>query len=99
MRILTKQLPDNHNIFHFGDLHDGSVLSSNTGWKQLVDMMHSKYDGCSNNYGIEGGDDIEAITVDDKRFSKEKLTEPLPLVQMDNAVKLRQSIKRNCFVN
>ena len=94
MRLLTKQLPNDHNIFHFGDLHGGSVLSVKEGWERLVDMMHSKYDGCKNNYGIEGGDDIEAIAVDDKRFSKEKLSEPLPLAQVTDAIRIRQSIKK-----
>lgn len=93
MKLLTKQLPDDHNIFHFGDLHDGSVLSSQKGWNKLIEAMGSEYDGCSNNYGIDGGDMIEAILVDDKRFDPEKLTQPLPLEQIDRAIKLRQSIK------
>lgn len=93
MKLLTKQLENDHNIFHFGDFHDGSVLSSKHGWDKLVDMINSEYEGCSNNYGIEGGDDIEAIMVDDKRFDPEKLTQPLPLEQIDRAIELRQPIK------
>ena len=93
MQLLTYNLPDSHNIFHFGDLHDGSVLSSTIGWNELVKLMNSKYDGCNNNYGIEGGDMVEAICCDDKRFSSEKLAEPLPLAQMREAVKRRQPIK------
>lgn len=93
MKLLTKILPDNHNIFHFGDLHDGSALSSHHGWGKLCDMMNSEYDGCRNNYGVEGGDDIEAIMIDDKRFDPEKLKQPLPLEQIDRAIKLRQPIK------
>jgi len=93
MKLLTKNLPNSHNIFHFGDLHDGSVLSSKHGWNKLLDAMNSEYEGCKDNYGIEGGDDIEAIMVDDKRFSPEKLSEPLPLAQIDEAVKKRHAIK------
>ncbi len=93
MKLLSKILPRDHNLFFFGDLHDGSVLSSKHGWERLIDMMHSEYEGCSNNYGSEGGDDIEAIMVDDKRFDPEKLTQPLPLEQIDRAVELRQPIK------
>jgi len=93
MQLLTKNLPDDHNIFHFGDLHDGSCLSSKHGWNKLLDAMNSEYDGCKNNYGIDGGDMIEAIMADDKRFSPEKLTEPLPLAQMKSAIKLREPIK------
>jgi hypothetical protein len=93
MKLLTKDLEDSHNLFLAGDLHDGSVLSSRKGWKQLLDMMNSEYEGCSNNYGIDMGDMIEAIMVDDPRFSEEKLTEPLPLEQMKQAIKLREPIK------
>ena len=93
MKLLTKSLPDDHNIFHFGDLHDGSVLSSVNGWEKFIEAINSEYDGCKNNYGIEGGDDIEAIMVDDKRYSPENLKEPLPLAQIDRAIKLRQPIK------
>jgi hypothetical protein len=73
LKLITKQLPDNHNIFHFGDRHKGAILSSDKGWGQLVNMMLSPYDGCKNNYGINGGDLIEAIMVDDPRFSLEEL--------------------------
>jgi hypothetical protein len=98
MQLLTKNLPSDHNIFHFGDLHDGSVLSSKHGWNKLCDVMNSEYDGCKNNFGIEGGDDIEAIMVDDKRFSPETLQEPLPLAQMKTAIKLREPIKHLLLV-
>jgi len=56
--------------------------------------MQSEYEGCSNNYGVDGGDAIEAITADDPRFSPEKLTEPLPLAQMKEAIRDRKPIKR-----
>lgn len=93
MRLLTKQLEANHNLFFFGDLHDGSVLSSEKGWYTLENMMNSEYDGCSNNYGVDMGDMIEAILADDPRFSPEKFDEPLPLVQMNMAIKKREPIK------
>ena len=93
MKLLTKNLPDDHNIFHFGDQHLGSVLSSIHGWDKLCNMMNSEYCGCSNNYGVDGGDMIEGILVDDKRFSPEKLTEDLPLAQLDKAIAMREPIK------
>ena len=93
MKLIEKQLPSSHNLFHFGDVHKGSVLSSGHGWQKLVDMMGLDYKGCANNYGADGGDMIEAIMVDDRRFSPEKFTEPLPLAQMESVVKDRQSIK------
>uniref|UniRef100_A0A6M3LM76 Putative DNA exonuclease n=1 Tax=viral metagenome TaxID=1070528 RepID=A0A6M3LM76_9ZZZZ len=96
MRILPSvKLPDNHNIFVFGDKHDGSVLSCDKGWDKLLDIMLSRYDGvpAKHNYGMEGGDMIEAIMADDPRFSPEKLTEALPLEQVKMAVKRRKPIK------
>ena len=93
MKLITKQLPANHNLFIFGDQHLGSALSSQKGWDKLIEEMASEYDGCKNNYGIDGGDMIEAIMVDDIRFSPEKLKEPLPLEQMNRAIELRQPIK------
>jgi len=93
MKLITHQLENDHNIFFFGDRHKGAELSSNKGWDKLVSMMNSKYDDCKNNYGVDGGDMIEAIMVDDKRFSPEMLKEPLPLVQMEEAIKDREPIK------
>lgn len=93
MKLITKPLPNSHNIFIFGDVHYGSRLSSPAGWDELVNLMHSDYDGCSNNYGVDGGDMIEAIMVDDPRFSEDKLTEPLPQEQQDEAIKQREPIK------
>jgi len=58
-------------------------------------MLHSKYEGCKNNYAVDGGDMIEAILADDSRFSQEKLTEPLPLAQMNAAIQNRIPIKDN----
>jgi hypothetical protein len=93
LKLLTKVLPDNHNLFFFGDKHDGSILSSDSGWNQLIEMMHSDYEGSRNNFGAEGGDDMESILVDDKRFSPDKLTQKQPLAQLDICVEKRQAIK------
>jgi hypothetical protein len=94
MQLITTHLPDDHNIFFFGDAHHDSPMSSDDGWNTLCDMMHKEYDGCRNNYGAEGGDDIEAIDPDDKRYSDELKSSPLPLVQMRHAVERRQVIKK-----
>ena len=94
MQLVSTQLPPDHNIFLFGDLHDGTITSFRRGWLNLVDMMHSKYDGCKNNYGVDHGDMIEAITVNDKRFNLETTSEPLPLLQAREAVMLRRRISK-----
>jgi len=99
MKILQPvTVPDDFNIFHFGDKHEGSVLSSDKAWEKLVDAMHSPYDGCSVNYGIEGGDTMEGIMADDPRFSPEKLKEPLPLEQMKAVIQKRKVIKHMMLV-
>ncbi len=101
MKLLTPvKLQNNHNLFLFGDKHDGSVLSTDRGWNKMVDLMCSEYDGvpASANYGVEMGDMIEAIMADDPRFSPDKLNEPLPLEQMKMAIRRREPIKKKLLV-
>lgn len=94
MKLITTELPNDHNTFFFGDKHADSPLCSEKGWDILVNMMLSEYEGCKNNYGSEGGDDIEAIMPDDKRYDEVALKKsPLPLLQVDHAVETRQAIK------
>lgn len=100
MQLITVQQPDNFNHFFFGDAHECNPLSSNGGWEQLVDMLHSPYDGCKNNTCSDGGDMIDAITVDDKRFDPRYATDkqgkplPLPLRQAKMAVERRRPIAK-----
>ena len=56
MRLLTRQLPKDHNLFLFGDLHIGSTLFSEDGFNRMCEMMMASYKSCSNNYGICHGD-------------------------------------------
>jgi len=93
MKLIPRNLPSNHNIFFYGDAHEGSVLSSEKAWNKLIDALSSEYDGCQDNYAVDMGDMMEAIMVDDKRFSAEKLTEPMPLEQMKAVTKKRELIK------
>jgi len=93
MKLLTKTLPDDHNQFWFSCVHTGSSLSSRSGFEKMVHMIHSKYDGCKNNYAVDHGDMIEAITPDDKRFSREQMDEALPSLQRKEAEKMREPIK------
>ena len=93
MKLITKQLQSNHNIFSFGDKHGGSILSSDKGWDELINSMLSEYEGCRNNYGISGGDMIEAIMVDDRRIDAQKLKEPFVLAQIADAKKKLDPIK------
>lgn len=98
MQLVKRNLPSDHNLFLFGDVHDGAALSSKDGFKQLENMVFSKYDGCKNNFVAEGGDQIDAITVDDKRFGEDALktrgeeNEPIPLLQIKYAIEKRKKL-------
>ena len=101
MKLITKTLPDNQNLFLFGDEHEGSCLSSQSAWEALVDMINSKYEECDNNYAASTGDEMEAIMVDDRRYSADKLhppedkpAEPLPLTQARIAIVRRKPIAK-----
>ena len=94
MRIITRKLPVNHNLFLFGDDHEGTILRHDEGWEQLCNMMESEYDGCKSNYGIHHGDPIEAIMTDDPRYDMDTVKEPIPLKQVEAAKKNLNPIKR-----
>lgn len=92
MKIIKQDLPADHNLFLFGDDHEGSILRHDDGWLQLVDMMHSEYGGVSDNFGVDHGDIIEAIMIDDPRYDG-LTTEGNILHQMQRAVEHRKPIK------
>ena len=93
MRLLSCNLPSNHNIFLFGCTHEGATLRSARGWNVLLNAINSPYEECSNNSWVDMGDQIEAIMVDDKRSDEDKLKEALPLAQRKMAIKNREPIK------
>ena len=71
MRLVSYDMPRDWNYFLFGDSHIGASLRHDKGFAKMVDMINSKYKGlpAKRNYAIDHGDIIEAIMVDDKRFS------------------------------
>lgn len=94
MKIITKKMPNDFNIFLFGDTHTGSVMHHKKGWDHLVKTMTNSYAGLpsSRNYGVDHGDVIEGITIDDSRYDS-KTTEGNVLKQIDDAVDIRKPIK------
>lgn len=71
MKHLSKKMPQNFNLFCFGDAHVGSRMFWESGFDVLLELMESTFDGIkpAHNYAIDHGDSIEAITIDDrKRF-------------------------------
>lgn len=96
MKLISKVLPSNFNLFCFGDDHEGTVLRDDSGWQQLVDMMNSPYGDlpASRNFGIDHGDCVEAICTDDSRFSSCTTKETSILAQAEQAVLNRQPIRK-----
>ena len=95
MELIQKTLPDNVNIFLFGDTHFGSLLCHYSGVRKLVHMMTSGYGSLPErcNYGIHMGDVIEGILIDDPRFRPETAQEPYPLKQIDMATTMFEPVK------
>jgi hypothetical protein len=92
MRLITVSVPENFNLFLFGDDHEGSILRYDKGWNKLCNMVNSEYDGCKVNFAWHHGDPIEAIMVDDPRYDgytakpDKGQRVPTPLRQIDQAV-------------
>lgn len=71
MKHLEKKLPNDFNLFCFGDAHVGSRMFFERGFNCLLNLFDSTYDGIkpAHNFAIDHGDSVEAITIDDrKRF-------------------------------
>jgi len=95
MRLLSYEMPKDWNYFLFGDSHIGAALRHDKGFHQLVDMMNSPYEGLSakHNFGTDHGDIIEAITIDDPRYSVFDTREACVTSQMAMAVREYDPIK------
>ena len=95
MKLLRKTIPSNFNLFLFGDDHEGSVLRSQKLWNKLCNMMLGEYEGLTEdkNFGVDHGDIVEAIMIDDPRYDPDTVKEPFPLLQLERAVKHRECIK------
>ena len=96
MQILSYKLPMDCNIFLIGDDHNGARLRFLLGWNQMVEMVNSEYYGlpASRNFVVDHGDIIEAIMVDDPRFSFADTREAAILAQLQAAVEARWEIRK-----
>jgi hypothetical protein len=96
MEILSYNLPLDWNLFLFGDDHIGAALRHEHGWEQLVDMMHSEYDGlpAKRSFGIHHGDCIEAIMTDDLRYSEFETKEQNVMAQIYASIKALHPIRK-----
>lgn len=96
MELIKTQLPVNYNLFLVGDAHVGSILHYEKGFQSMLhDVMSEK-----NNYVCLTGDLIEAICVDDKRFSPETVEASMltPISQSNYICKLLEPIKERILV-
>jgi hypothetical protein len=98
MRLLEHEMPDDFNLFLFGDVHKGTILHYHKGFEQFLDAMQSPYEDlpATRNFAVDHGDAIEAITVDDKRYDARLVEDPrgTPHVQADDYVAMLAPIRK-----
>lgn len=68
MQIISREAPDDFNLFLFSDCHVGTLLHSEPAFDEMIEMMESDVDGCKYNLAAGLGDYFEAIDTSDKRF-------------------------------
>ena len=100
MRLLSYEMPKNWNYFLFGDSHIGANLRHDKGFRKMVKMINSPYGNlpAENNFATDHGDIIEAITIDDPRFSRFDTREACILSQMEMAKKELWPIRKKMLV-
>jgi hypothetical protein len=91
-------VPKNWNLFLFGDQHIGASLWHQEGFNELCDMLNSPYDGVKKNYAIDHGDVVEAITIDDKRFSVFDTKDAVVLSQIQMVKRRYSAIKDKILI-
>ena len=92
MQQITVDVPENFNIFLYGDDHEGTLARHNDGWNTMADMINEDYDGFPN-FAVDHGDIIEAIMVDDPRYDAKTSKEGSILDQLYQAQRNRDSFK------
>jgi hypothetical protein len=82
LKIIPVTLPSSHDFILFGDTHEGSHMSHESGIDELVANIAD----CGGAYCGHMGDMIEAIAIDDKRYDFTAKV-PIPFQQAQNAIK------------
>lgn len=79
MRRLDKVLPRTHNIYLFGDTHEGTIYKHRKGLRRMIQRLADDPIG----YGVHMGDLAEAIEVTDRRYCLQTVDpiSPTPLRQ------------------
>lgn len=73
MEFIERDAPKNYNVFLIGDVHIGTLLHYNSGFKNALEMLNRPYKGFNHNIMVGMGDYIEAIDVSDKRFDTDTI--------------------------
>lgn len=82
MQLISRRLPKDCRIILASDFHEGNMMQHSDAIEQLVDYVKST----PHTYVMLGGDLIEAICVDDKRYSRFVHNE-MPIQQCKSIVK------------
>ena len=79
MEILSRVLPGDHDLILASDFHEGTILQEVRGLFEMREKVQRE----KNTFLAFGGDAVEAIMVDDKRYSRdtEDTQTPTPLKQ------------------
>jgi len=80
LEIGERILPPDHDLILASDFHEGTILQE----VRALFEMQNKVLSQKNTFMVFGGDAIEAITVDDKRYSLETDKKDTPLKQYRN---------------
>lgn len=82
MEIISKELPQNHDLVIASDDHQGNALRYDAGVEQMKDFILSG----KNRFLVHLGDEMEAFYIDDPRYSLET-TISCPLQQQEDVIK------------
>lgn len=87
MRFHERAMPDDFNLYLFGDTHEGTVAHYRDGFKAMAQTIIDDPMG----YGVDHGDMIEAITIDDKRYDPDTCSDRV-LSQISTAIEARREM-------
>lgn len=94
MKLLKANIPQTCEIVLHGDSHEGNVACHQHGLNELIAWIKAK----RNRYFVHVGDEIEAITTNDKRFQHDTNDQPIPIQQMLAVQERYRPIANRCLV-
>jgi hypothetical protein len=97
LQLITHDVPANWQLFDLGDLHVGSVSFHEDAFLQVREQILQE----KNSFVVLGGDLIEAIAVDDKRFDIDTVDPELTKIdkQVDKVVEILKPLKDRAIVS